>query len=558
MHPMWITTVGEDLLLRNAAEGEDAPFGGYETDSEHDLAFVDLLSDCSSDEWLFEDAIQHATGGMTGEGSQAEDVRAEGVGEEGIGGRGGEQAEERGGGPRGAGGAGGGGGGAGDTAGEGGGSAGGAEGEHTLGAPTVETPEEVRQRLYQQYLNLLATVTDQGSNVTKAFSCAHGSHCVCHGIHNEVKALTATETFAKALKKLKKIVQVLRRSLRTWNEFKEVAKRVSPNAVLKPQTCGATRWTATYVTVGWGGDHRTAVQTWLGVRSKENRTKAKDAELFLAMALTSAEWDAMALLRKILKPLAQLTVLMQGTEKPTLHQVIPMLAETLRKLRVIGEAPTFPAELRPVLRTFERDLLKRLAFEKSDSDNETVDAYIVATVLTPCNRRFDRYPAFRPGLNAEEAAAVTREHWKAFLQRRGETTEAATTTDEVDASEVPSDDETEAQLMGIRDAPPQEEDELESYLQEHVARGSVEGHTGKALMQYWFDQRQKRPKLAEWASEVLSRPASSAGPERIFSLAGRYFGKLSRRTTEATASTKIMVARNYHLLSFVNTDWKRV
>ena len=48
------------------------------------------------------------------------------------------------------------------------------------------------------------------------------------------------------------------------------------------------------------------------------------------------------------------------------------------------------------------------------------------------------------------------------------------------------------------------------------------------VLDWWKEKEKIWPKLAKMAKQYLAQPASSAGPERVFSAAGKMHGDLQR------------------------------
>eukprot|EP00918_Siedleckia_nematoides_P090373 GHVU01198644.1.p1 GENE.GHVU01198644.1~~GHVU01198644.1.p1 ORF type:complete len:285 (-),score=25.90 GHVU01198644.1:571-1425(-) len=159
-------------------------------------------------------------------------------------------------------------------------------------------------RLVEQGKNVLAAVTDQGSNMVKGWNSEGHIFCAAHNAHNSVKHLCAQELFKPVVRKAKGIANSVRNSLNTLNEFRE-AQRVTRSSDPKlPQECGSTRWTTIYTLMCWIIGNEVAIRAWLGYSSRGSRTLAEHRSLHESMALTHEEWIMLPVLRTLIQPLA--------------------------------------------------------------------------------------------------------------------------------------------------------------------------------------------------------------------------------------------------------------
>lgn len=82
-------------------------------------------------------------------------------------------------------------------------------------------------------------------------------------------------------------------------------------------------------------------------------------------------------------------------------------------------------------------------------------------------------------------------------------------------------------------------DDLERYL-----RQPQESRVELDILLWWKLRQAEFPHLANMARQFLSLPATSAGPERLFSKAGRMHDALKKCTGEDTLQHALMVAVN--------------
>eukprot|EP00918_Siedleckia_nematoides_P058099 GHVU01126689.1.p1 GENE.GHVU01126689.1~~GHVU01126689.1.p1 ORF type:complete len:351 (-),score=28.01 GHVU01126689.1:2129-3181(-) len=347
--------------------------------------------------------------------------------------------------------------------------------------------------------------------------------------------------FAGVIRRSKRVVKSVRNSLISRNEFREAQAATHSTDPTLPQECGTTRWTAIYRLVCWMLGNQTAVQAWLGSRGRGSRTIAKHKEAHLSMALSAAEWGVLPDLRAFLQPLAVFVTAIQATKTPTLGKVIPWLAQIIPKVRANAMASQVDGMSEVVERHYVQDILRRFTM-----DPDVVNYYCCATLLTPAFKMHDRWPNV-PGLVDGRAEALERmtEVWTTTFKPASESTNpVAELPVSVIAPEADWGTFSEAQIVlptviGNRVVVA---DELTQYLAEPPSN-SLD------VLEYWRDVERRWPNLAKMARQIFAIPATSAAPERVFSLAGRYRSPLRRRTSEETVDLFLTVARNTELLS---------
>ena len=82
-------------------------------------------------------------------------------------------------------------------------------------------------------------------------------------------------------------------------------------------------------------------------------------------------------------------------------------------------------------------------------------------------------------------------------------------------------------------------DELAKYL-----ALPQEDNTELDVLQWWKSRVREFPHLSKMARQFLAAPATSAGPERLFRLAGRMHDDMKKATKEGTLQHSLMAALN--------------
>eukprot|EP00918_Siedleckia_nematoides_P042768 GHVU01093478.1.p2 GENE.GHVU01093478.1~~GHVU01093478.1.p2 ORF type:complete len:226 (-),score=28.34 GHVU01093478.1:365-1042(-) len=105
-------------------------------------------------------------------------------------------------------------------------------------------------------------------------------------------------------------------------------------------------------------------------------------------------------------------------------------------------------------------------------------------------------------------------------------------------------------LGRVREVPPDasEASEMSAYMAESIPNGRLGLDEKRDVLKYWFDRREGKPTLSCIAREIFAGPPTTAGVERIFSLVGRYRGKLQRMMNESTLQMYTCVAVNYKFI----------
>eukprot|EP00918_Siedleckia_nematoides_P065910 GHVU01143351.1.p1 GENE.GHVU01143351.1~~GHVU01143351.1.p1 ORF type:complete len:255 (-),score=29.97 GHVU01143351.1:1620-2384(-) len=232
------------------------------------------------------------------------------------------------------------------------------EGEKESDAVTTNSARE----------HIFASVTDQGSNMLAAFKNLYGTNCIAHGIHNEVKNLIKRWELKFAVKKAKIFIKHIQKSKAARDNFKTKQKHAKIVKPTKPQKTVETRWTSYNDLLLWFTHNKTAIHYYLCSPTYTSAGKRKTIEEILPnMSPTVSEWDVLATLNIILKPLATITVALQSSTKPTRHLLLPLLAQTLKKLEDIkASEATLTSGLVGAVEALQSGILERFKFNQGE------------------------------------------------------------------------------------------------------------------------------------------------------------------------------------------------
>eukprot|EP00918_Siedleckia_nematoides_P014708 GHVU01031915.1.p1 GENE.GHVU01031915.1~~GHVU01031915.1.p1 ORF type:complete len:508 (-),score=70.55 GHVU01031915.1:968-2371(-) len=179
-----------------------------------------------------------------------------------------------------------------------------------------------------EFPKVLTMQTDRGANVVAAFVNVPITNCVGHKIHRTVQTKLTKKKgsyFEPAFAKMKKLATLFRRAPKCYRLFRKLQKLHRIERITKSPQFIETRWTAAFDLLEWSVRNKQPVQSFASNPIPGKRTIAKEKALRAAIDLDCAEWDALALLKRILSPLSQMTRSIQATATPAGHLIMPML-----------------------------------------------------------------------------------------------------------------------------------------------------------------------------------------------------------------------------------------
>ena len=265
--------------------------------------------------------------------------------------------------------------------------------------------------------------------------------------------------------------------------------------------------------------------------------------------LALSEWRLMECICNLLKPFAVYTCLISGEEYTTISSALPILMEVNLHLEEMKKNPDV-AEVSTVLQSE----LKRRFRKCTDPADETYEPlYLVSTLLDP---------RYKPLLNPVQLNSGKEEVLKLMKEANGDSSASSA------CSGSPSSHQES------EDAPPKKKSRfshlskvLEEKVKEGLKKASKQPPGGLQLEQYlenvhtfpdekdplefWIENREAYPTLSSVAVDILSIPCSSAPVERVFSTAGNATTGKRNRLTDQNLEREVLIRKNKDYLRLV-------
>jgi len=327
--------------------------------------------------------------------------------------------------------------------------------------------------------------------------------------------------FASTIKKLRKISAAInwpRSRTRDFWLFAD-AKRLKRMKAIQDND---TRWSATCNMIKRAVYLRPAIDPWIKTR-----------EELQEFALSDREWELAEFLLRFLEPFRRATTTIQTAERPTLHKTFLMyekLFNNLENVKAIFEKMEVVPEWFDEVRTAINTMWVKVKEHYSKTKNPS--AYVDANILHPGRKlhlfkkkdsSFAEVPdqakiyenearaRFDKLYNNSISGKSTPEHSNALKRKR-----------EMDSDGDSSDSSDNDELLKYN--------EFDHYLR--IKRDKSVKHP----LAWWGQNYGMFPKMGKWYRDVGPVPASSAGVEREFSMAGDIITKKRNRLSGKTIS----------------------
>ena len=180
-------------------------------------------------------------------------------------------------------------------------------------------------------------VTDNASNIKKAFKFFDGGFCFLHTLELVVREFMGNESVQPWMIKIKGLCRHLKMSLSGWTCFAELCA-MRHVKIVKPPIGGDTRW---------GGHHQQVLwHTMREVAVSEYYSEGPKAAIWLMdfehpqltgvakCELNTWEWQNSKVASATLNIPYESTLLMQGTQYPTCNLVMPQLHQMISGLEM--------------------------------------------------------------------------------------------------------------------------------------------------------------------------------------------------------------------------------
>ena len=422
-------------------------------------------------------------------------------------------------------------------------------------------------------------VSDNASNMAKGWAGFDGGFCADHTLELSVKVFTGASGIKETFSRDKGIVGYFHRSTAGIQDLTKIQKTLNlPEK--QPIQDVATRWFSSYGMVDWFREQQQAVQMY----DIQHGAEAAKNDAYKHNRLLHKDWSINEQSVAVLAPSAQATKLLEGTKYVTISLVLPYIYRLIEAsddgmlylpwkpvghqwLRAIQIEP----EVRAARKLLHADLKRRWLVQLPTEQRELLD---ISTLLDPRFKEYKFPGLLNTDLTAEKEASIDalkgtwEMDWKpaapapvagpaAANAPAGATvitTAVATAAAKMGASSsffsVPLAPPTAPVQQGpARPAVP--DDDLEKYL-------ALPAETNMDLdVLAWWKARDHNlpcdpasgrpaglPRLAKMARQYLGRPASSAGVERFFSMAGKLHSDLKKAQGDDSLEHSLFAAAN--------------
>jgi len=316
---------------------------------------------------------------------------------------------------------------------------------------------------------------------------------------------------------------------------KELLQKYNGRGLLSPSQ---TRWVFTYYVI----DRL--------IESKEAVAKVVAENDLIDVALEPLKWKQMEQIRDLLHPFATVVRELEGDRYSTLSQVIPALIDMIE---IMGEKAKVGSIVGKIAAEIKQELERRFEYIFNSSHGQFQPAYMLATF-------FD--PRFVIGLTNDQQLLcidlvlrslstygyyATQGHQQTPDQDTGESTSAKPKKyggffkkahTEMAVNPLRTDDH--CRLLKTK---------LEAYVTERIDAGDeVSNETRDFSLQYWYCRRDTHKEIAKFAMDLLVVPASSAGIERVFSMASIVQGGRRFRLGAENTENELMIKVNKYFL----------
>ena len=413
------------------------------------------------------------------------------------------------------------------------------------------------------------TISDNGSNITKAFNEAHqsgqGLKCTDHTLklianlfdsHPLVQAVTA---------KRHGCARILRRGNASKN-IKSIQRRLDvPES--RPNLDVLTRWNADHDQCDWFEQNQQSVVMHDVVHKKDSDVYAHEAgEAYGTYKLEFTDWDIIKDERACMQVKADTSQIWQGSKYPTSPLVLPLAYKCIENTNSKNSIAALDETLQPVMKTNQdltvaaraarkavhEDLVLRF---KTDLPDECKYVYCVATACHPCFKDFD-FEGSNARLKSYAISAFKSEYLANWLPASTGVVEEPPVVASASVTPETGPRPTKRRRVGLADlmgrdasaaASPASRvaNDPRTEADRYIKEVSQISDLGLDLLVWWRDTGSKKyPNVALMARQFLGCPATSAGVERLFSKAGRAYCTLAKSQKEGTIEARMFAGIN--------------
>ena len=385
------------------------------------------------------------------------------------------------------------------------------------------------------FADIHAKVSDQGSNIKKAWGGLPGCYCVGHTIELAVKEYLQSEGISDVVQKAKGMTTYF------LDRLADLQKRFDMPQRKPPQTGNSVRWHYTHDSMNWFREQKVIVQNYdinYGAEARHEDGPYTDSHM------DYNDWKVNEHSVAVLYPAATVVNDIGGTQYVTALLVLPsvyMLIHKVRKGDMVcnwDDSVVQPQQTTPEVRAARANLRTALEdrFIKALPDH-VFEQYSIATLLDPRLKSF-RFLSQGQRDTAVEAFRVQwTQKWQPQHAERRQPKPAA--QKKTGLSALLQDEFEEAAGPRVHVPDLQSDDKLSAYMALPVESMQTN------VIEWWRGHRTVFANLSRMARQYLATPATSAGVERLFSAAGLTFGDLAHAMKEETLGCRLLAAYNY-------------
>ena len=395
--------------------------------------------------------------------------------------------------------------------------------------------------------------TDEGSNMIKGYEELKRSPCTIHKIQRSVGKFTKHKAIDPVFAKGRGTVGYFNSSTIGNSDLMKCCKEAGVSTTNLIQD----------MPVRWGTTHdmcnsmREKMQPMLIYDIKYGGPKA--AKSFLANRYTTEEWSINNQSVAALQPPRAVTVLLQADAYPTSNIVLPCIYGVIAATdpRVAVPLPWAPHEmiqpddLRPEVAAARQAMHEDFKHIWIDELPEQELLFMLTCTLCDPRNIAMVFPLVTDELRSTATAAFIAEYllnW-APAEDVNENVENAMEPEEI-ASETSQElaiiqprnlssfSDFLASVEHVTTQPATKKSQAEEYLD------MIPEPKDTDILVWWGQNEHRFPELARMAAQFLGCPASSASAERIFSLAGRLYDKLTSNMSDGKLEERMFAKLN--------------
>ncbi|QRV82293.1 hAT family dimerization protein [Ceratobasidium sp. AG-Ba] len=289
-----------------------------------------------------------------------------------------------------------------------------------------------------------------------------------------------------------------------------LARRVNDSAALMdeferlvdsdPSLKGDSKVLARRIATRWNTDH-TALKSHLNFKTQVQLLTNNASLKLRKHALNSEQWDLARELCQVLAIFEETTNLFSKKEVPLIHEVIPIML-TLRSRLYDVRDDILNQGLHPITRVAAQAAL--FVWDKyMGATLEQSDIYLIAV---------DRKLKWFAERSEFDVDRIHRRVVERFISRDPSQPESSLSHQPLDNGNI----WTQRHTSSAASPPQLERDSMTEYLSTSVENSAFIAQSG-GVLGYWSSRLAQRPRVARFALDFLTAPASSVDAERAFS-----------------------------------------